>query len=169
MSYYLYIINVFLLATVKFFFSPMYGFFLGLSFIETTLSVLAGGVFGFFVFYYITDIFLVYVRHLKPVVVKVTPHKTRLHYRNWQIKRKRKAKGKKVFTRRNKFFVRARSAYGMWGIIILTPFVLSIPIGAFLLRKYYGHRKEAIPAAVLAFIVEGILICSVSWFVFSNH
>lgn len=169
MSYYLYIINVFLLATVKFFFSPMYGFFLGLSFIETTLSVLAGGVFGFFVFYYITDIFLVYIRHLKPVVVKVTPHKTRLHYRNWQIKRKRNAKGKKVFTRRNKFFVRARSAYGMWGIVVLTPIVLSIPVGAFLLRKYYGHRKETIPAAVLAFIVEGILICSVSWFVFSNH
>ena len=169
MSYYLYIINVFLLATVKFFISPMYGFFLGLSFIETTSAVLSGGIFGLFVFYYITDIFLVYVRHLKPVVVKVTPYRTRLRYRSWQKKRKNKAKNKKVFTKRNKLFVRARSAYGMWGIIVLTPIVLSVPIGAFLLRKYYGHRKEAIPAAVITLIVEGILICSISWFVFSNH
>ena len=169
MSYYLYIINVFLLATVKYFYSPMYGFFLGLSFIETTLAVLAGGVFGFFVFYFITDIFLVYVRHLKPVIVKATPHKTRLHYRNWQMKRKRKAKSKKIFTRRNKLFVKARQSYGMWGIVLLTPVALSIPIGAFLLRKYYGHRKEAIPVAVIVLVLEGIVISGISWFVFANH
>jgi len=168
MSYYLYIINVFLLATVKYFYSPMYGFFLGLSFIETSLTVLTGGVFGFFVFYYITDIFLIYVRHLKPVIVKVTPHKTRLRYSNWQMKRKRKAKTKKVFTKRNKFFVKARQSYGMWGIILLTPVALSIPIGAFLLRKYYGHRKEAIPVAVIVLVLEGMVICGVSWFVFGN-
>jgi len=146
----------------------MYGFFLGLNFIETTLAVLAGGIFGFFVFYYIADIFLVYVRHLKPVIVKVTPHKTRLRYRNWQMKRKRKVKSKKVFTRRNKFFVKARQSYGMWGIILLTPFALSVPIGAFLLRKYYGHRKEAIPSAVIVLILEGIVISVISWFVYGN-
>ena len=147
----------------------MYGFFLGLSFIETTSAVLSGGIFGLFVFYYITDIFLVYVRHLKPVVVKVAPHRTRLRYRSWQMKRKRKAKAKKIFTRRNKLFVRARSAYGMWGIIVFTPILFSIPVGAFLLRKYYGHRKEVIPGAVIVLVVEGIIICSVSWFVHSNH
>jgi len=158
-----------LLATVKYFYSPMYGFFLGLNFIETTLAVLTGGVVGFFVFYYITDLFLVYVRHLKPVVVKVTPYKTRLRYRSWQMKRKSKIKIKKVFTRRNKFFVKARQSYGMWGIILLMPVVLSIPIGAFLLRKYYGHRKEAIPTALIVLVLEGIVISGISWFVFGNH
>ena len=144
----------------------MYGFVLGLRFWESTFSVLAGGIFGFFVFYYITDLFLVYVRHLKPVVVYVTPHRTRLYYRNWRIRRKERAKHKKVFTRRNKFFVRTRKTYGMWGIIVLIPFALSIPIGAFLLRKYYGHRKEAVPAALIALVIEGLIISSISWFVY---
>jgi len=169
MPYYFKIINVFLLATVKYFYSPMYGFLLGLNFWESTLAVLAGGIFGFFVFYYITDIFLVYVRHLKPVVVKVTPHRTRLRYRSWKMKRYKRKKNKKVFTRRNKFFVKARRNYGMWGIVILIPIALSIPVGAFLLRKYYGHRKEAIPTALLALVIEGIIIGSISWFVYSSH
>ena len=169
MPYYFKIINVFLLATVKYFYAPMYGFFLELGFVETTLIVLAGGVFGFFLFYFISDTFLVYVRHLKPVVVKVTPHKTRLRYRGWKMKRFKKKKNKKVFTRQNKFFVKARRNYGMWGIALLTPGVLSIPIGAFLLRKYYGHRKDAIPAAVLVLVLEGILISGISWFVFGNQ
>jgi hypothetical protein len=147
----------------------MYGFIIGLSFRESSFAVLAGGIFGFFVFYYITDLFLVYVRHLKPVVVYVTPYRTRLRYRDWRTRRQEKSKNKKVFTRRNKFFVRVRKTYGMWGIIILIPFALSIPVGAFLLRKYYGHRKEAIPAALIVLVFEGMIISGISWFVYGNH
>jgi cation transporter-like permease len=57
----------------------------------------------------------------------------------------------------------------MWGIIILIPFALSIPVGAFLLRKYYGHRKEAIPAALIVLVFEGMIISGISWFVYGNH
>ncbi|MCF6169739.1 MAG: hypothetical protein L3J31_04040 [Bacteroidales bacterium] len=164
MSFYLKIINVFLLATVKFFYAPLYGFALGLAFWETVLVVAIGGISSFFFFYYITNLFLVYVRHFKPLVVKVTPHRTRLYYRNWQSRKKEKRRKKKIFTGRNKLFVRARRTYGMWGIVLLMPVVLSIPLGAFLLRKYYGHRKEAIPAALIALALEGLVTAAVFWF-----
>ncbi|MCF6341900.1 MAG: hypothetical protein L3J31_03745 [Bacteroidales bacterium] len=164
MPHYLKIINVFLLATVKYFYAPLYGFTLGLDFWETVMALLAGGILSFFFFYYITSLFLIYVRHFKPLVVKVTPHKTRLYYRNWQSRKKEKRKKKKIFTRRNKLFVIIRRTYGMWGIILLMPVILSIPLGAFLLRKYYGHRKEAIPFALLALVVEGLLSSTVFWY-----
>ena len=144
----------------------MYGFALGLDFWETIFAVITGGFSSFFFFYFITDLFLVYVRHLKPVVVFVTPHRTRLRYRNWRTRRQEKVKNKRTFTRRNKFFVRMRISYGMWGIIVLTPVALSIPVGAFLLRKYYGHRKEAVPSALVALALEGLLTATVFWMIF---
>ena len=164
MPYYLKIINLFLWTTVKYFYGPIYGFsILGLNFWETMLTVIPAGFTSFFTFYFITDLFLVYVKHLKPVVVYVTPNRTRLRYSNWRNKRKEHSKDKKTFTRRNKFFVRMRRNYGMWGIIALTPIVLSIPVGAFLLRKYYGHRKEVIPGVLIALALEGLMTGSIFW------
>lgn len=168
MSYPLKITTVFLLATVKYFYSPLSGFLLGLSFLETTLTVLAGGIIGFLVFYYLTDLILASILHLKPAVVKVTTRSSRLHYRNWHIKKIRKTKNRKVFTRRNKFLVRLRRTYGLWGIALLTPVALSIPFGSFLLRRYYGHRKEAIPIMLLAIVVEGCIFSLLSWFAFGR-
>ncbi len=57
--------------------------------------------------------------------------------------RKRKQK-KPVFSRRNRFLVLIKSKYGMSGIVILSPLILSIPVGAFLTTKYYGARADKI-------------------------
>ncbi len=168
MAYLFKILNVFLVAMVKYFYAPWFGFTLGLDFWETMPGVVLGGIASFFFFYFITELFLVYVRHLKPVVVYVTPNRTRLRYRDWREKRHERRKKKKVFTRRNKFFVRMRQTYGMWGIVVLTPVVLSIPVGAFLLRKYYGHRREAIPAMLVALALEGLLTGAVFWVFFKD-
>ncbi|WP_461631575.1 hypothetical protein [Labilibaculum euxinus] len=54
---------------------------------------------------------------------------------------KSKKKIKKKFTKRNKRLVVLKNNYGLAGIAILTPVLLSIPIGVFLNTKYYGHRK----------------------------
>ena len=34
-----------------------------------------------------------------------------------------------------------KNTYGYWGIVILTPIVISIPIGVFLLLQYFTHHK----------------------------
>jgi uncharacterized membrane protein len=46
----------------------------------------------------------------------------------------------------------------MYGIILLTPWLLSLVFGAILLRKYYSNRKDALPLAIAAIIVEGLLL-----------
>lgn len=168
MPFYLKLINVALLATVKFFYAPIYAFLLGLGFWESLISFLSGGIFSLLAFYFATDIFLIYVKHLKPVIVFVTPHNTRLRYQNWTDKRFLRRKQKKHFTRKNRFFVKIRTRWGMWGIVLATPIILSIPLGAFLLRKYYGHRKIALPLALLALIVEGFLFNIIYWFFMNN-
>ncbi|WP_372753210.1 hypothetical protein [Labilibaculum sp.] len=54
---------------------------------------------------------------------------------------KSKKKIKKKFNKQNRRLVILKNKYGLAGIAILTPVLLSIPIGVFLNTKYYGHKK----------------------------
>jgi len=168
MPLYLKVVNVALLATVKFFYAPIYAFVLGLGFWGSLFGLLLGGLMSFLSFYFATDILLIYVKHLKPVIIKVTPDSTRLHYRKWKSRRTEKRQNRKRFTRRNRIFVRIRVKWGMWGIILGTPVALSIPFGAFLLRKYYGHIKIALPLALSAIIIEGFVLNTIYWFLMKD-
>jgi hypothetical protein len=47
----------------------------------------------------------------------------------------------------------------MWGIILLTPVLLSLPVGAFLLRKYYRNNRFSFPLALFFIITEGFILC----------
>ncbi len=58
-------------------------------------------------------------------------------------KRGKRKKNRKTFSKRNRRLVRLKAKYGMPGIAILTPVILSIPIGTFLTAKYFGHKKTS--------------------------
>ena len=51
---------------------------------------------------------------------------------------------KKVFSKRNRRIVALLTKYGFTGLVILTPVLFSIPIGGFLMTKYYGIRLKNI-------------------------
>jgi hypothetical protein len=59
----------------------------------------------------------------------------------WPEKLKRKRATGKRFTRFNRRLVWLKSNYGLYGIVILTPILLSIPVGTFLVTKYYRYNK----------------------------
>jgi hypothetical protein len=48
---------------------------------------------------------------------------------------------KKIFTRRNRRIVKTKKKYGLIGIALITPFLLSIPVGVFLVVRYYRTSK----------------------------
>jgi hypothetical protein len=50
--------------------------------------------------------------------------------------------GKKVFTKRNRRIVHIKQQYGLIGIALSTPIVLSIPLGTFLVVRYYRSSKS---------------------------
>ena len=95
MPYIVKIAHVFLLATVKYFYTPIYAFFIGLNFLETVIILLSGGIFGFFVFYYISNILILFARYIKPVIIKHTPQRILDRRHNWEQNRKEKRKTKK--------------------------------------------------------------------------
>lgn len=53
---------------------------------------------------------------------------------------RRNKKSRPHFTRRNRFIVKVKTRYGLPGIVILSPVLFSIPVGGFLMTKYYGAK-----------------------------
>lgn len=58
----------------------------------------------------------------------------------WPEKFRFKRKRKKIHTKANRFLVKIKKHYGLPGIVILSPVILSIPVGSFLITKYYGRN-----------------------------
>lgn len=143
------LLHVYLLATVKYFLTFPYAIVIGLDYTQTIIAVTVGGISGFIFFYYFSGFIIRYFKN----------HKEAL---NFAIRKyfwvdlaglfKRKPRTKPISTKRIRTLVKFRKSYGLWGIIIMTPVILSIPIGAFLLKKYYSTHKN-----VFAYMMISIL------------
>lgn len=58
-------------------------------------------------------------------------------------------KSKKKFTKLNKGIVYIKRFMGVYGITLIGPLFLSVPIGAIIAAKFYGKRKETLPLLLL--------------------
>jgi len=145
------IIQVFLLATVKYVLTFPYAVMIGLNFEQTLISVTLGGLAGFFFFYKFSGFVLKHFHHVRTFVWKHSPRCVRFKFRELRNWRKR-VTGEKVFTKTNRFIVKFRMKYGLIGIIVASPIFLSLPIGAFLLNKYYPKHKLVMPYMVISIL-----------------
>lgn len=145
------IIQVFLLATVKFVLTFPYALLIGLNFQQTLISVTLGGIVGFYFFYHFSGFAIRQFHHVKTFLWKHSSHSVRYKYRQLMAWRKRMT-GEKVFNRRTRFIVKFRAKYGMIGIIVASPILLSLPIGAYLLNKYYPKHKMAMSYMILSIL-----------------
>jgi hypothetical protein len=68
------------------------------------------------------------------------------------------AKPKKTFTLLNKFLVRGKRKLGLFGIAILTPMFISIPLGSIVTAKFFTHKKWAYPSLLLAVVFWALVI-----------
>lgn len=145
------IVQVFLLATVKYVITFPFALLIGLNFVQTLIAVTLGGIAGFFFFYHLSGYAIKKFHHFKTFLRRHTPRPIRIRFRqllNWR----KKLTGERVFSKRNRLIVSFRSKFGLLGIVVLSPIILSIPIGAFLLNKYYSKHKMARPYMVLSIL-----------------
>jgi len=145
------IVQVFLLATVKYVLTFPYALLIGLNFQQTLISVTMGGIVGFIFFYHFSGFAIKQFHHVKTFLWKHTPMSLRIKYRRL-IGWRKGVTGEKVFTKRSRMIVKFRSKYGLLGIIVASPIILSLPIGAFLLNKYYPKHKMALSYMILSIL-----------------
>jgi hypothetical protein len=136
-SGFLKILIVFLVSSIKFLIAPALSFGMGLNFIQTWLSTTAGGIVGVVVFFFLSRWILVlysryffYYAHLL---------KTKIYgFFNITVPKFIPARR---FTKRNRMIIKIVNKFGMFGIVILTPVLLSIPIGTFIATRYYSANR----------------------------
>lgn len=138
------IIGLLLLSATKFVGGPLASSLAGYGFWETVLITSCGGMAGVLFFYYSG---LDMVMFILGVFIKVSDSK----------------KVKKIFTRKNKFLVRMGKGSPIV-FALLTPIILSIPIGAIVSARYYGQRRSLLwlILAVLfwSFVISGFVFWS---------
>ena len=151
-----------MMATVKYFYAPLFAFFSGLGFWEAMIAMVSGGVSGFLFFYYISHFIVISAKYAKPTARRIIPESWLQKYRFKKERRSMKKQQARKFTRRNRMLIRMKKV-GLWAVIMTTPVLLSIPLGAFVLRKYYHPRKGIVAFTVLIIIIEGALLCILIW------
>ncbi len=149
-----------LLASVKYIFTLPYAMLIGLEFKYALLTVLAGGIGGFLFFYYLSKYVNRGIDYLWPHFCRAVPSWIKNRYRTLCERRKKKRK-KRVFSKKNRLIVSTRDKYGLWGVIIATPVILSIPLGAFLASKYYSKRKNIVFYMILSIIGWGLILSGI--------
>jgi len=97
------------------------------SFLETILWTNVGGILGVYFFAFLSEKLLAWWKRMfRRSNLKILEDEQQV---------------KKIFTRRNRRIVRIKQKYGLIGIALITPFLLSIPVGVFLVVRYYRSSK----------------------------
>lgn len=97
-------------------------------FMETILWTNVGGIAGIYFFAYLSEKILAWWKR--------TFRRSNRHILEDEQQQK------KIFTRKNRRIVRIKQKYGLIGIALVTPFLLSIPVGVFLVVRYYSSSKK---------------------------
>jgi hypothetical protein len=105
---------------------PIAVYVMRMSFAETLLYCNIGGIIGTLVSVYFSGVLI------------------KMWDKYWPERFKLPKKTRKIFTKRNRMFVKIKRRFGLFGIVVLSPVILSIPLGSFLTVKYYGIRRANI-------------------------
>lgn len=154
------LLHIILLASVKYIVTLPYAMIIGVEYKYAIFAVLIGGIGGFLFFYYVSKPLDRGLKCIWPPICKLVPSSLKLRYNSYRQKRKTKGP-KKIFSKQSRFLVRTKSTYGFWGIILATPVILTIPIGAFLANKYYSHKKHIVLYMILSIVGWAIVLSGV--------
>jgi hypothetical protein len=65
-------------------------------------------------------------------------------WHNAKMKWFRNHRHPKVFTKGNRRIIRMKKRFGIWGIALITPLGLSMPVGTFVAERFYKDKKKVI-------------------------
>lgn len=135
-------------------FTPMAGPLAGLSFFETFLSCLFGGVFSVSVFYFLGN--------------SITEYHQRYTARKIEraLKKDRKVKLKKRFTKTNRTIIRLKQRLNFFMACWLIPLFFSLPIGSLVIAKFFRHQKRVFMYLLIGVFINCFLITSGTYLVY---
>ena len=128
------IFGLLIFSGVKFFLAPSTAIISGYTFLETILITTAGGIGGVITFFYFGE------------------------FMQYLFRRRKSKKEKKKFTRFNRYIIKVKSTYGLVGLALLTPCLLSIPLGALLAARYFDDDKRTLPFLLASVVIWSLVL-----------
>lgn len=149
---------LFLVSSVKFIFAFPLALRYDFPFFLTLLITTTGGISGVLFFAFLSEEIIVFYRWLihKQLIKFPKTHRFAKTIKQ-RYRRSFPKKQKKVFSNSSKRFVKIKQTYGLGGIAILTPLLLSIPIGTFLAIRFYNRTKKTILILCLAVLFWSVV------------
>lgn len=115
------------------------------NFLESVLFGLASGFIGSVAFVYAGD----FLNRLIDLVGN-------------RIRGNRPRKIRKKFTKANRRIVSIKSRYGLIGIALVSPILISIPVGAFIAVRYFHNKKKILLYMMASVAVWTVIFSSVN-------
>jgi len=149
------ILEIALIAGLKFVLAPFEAERQGFNFREAFLITTAGGIIGIFVFFLMGEVIAYGWRKLmgffkKPLNIDKKP--------------------KKKFTWTRRFIIRTKRNFGLAGLVIITPSIISIPIGSFVIHRFYRKKGKSILLLIVSLICWSLVFNWIAQFVkFSQY
>lgn len=145
------ILSIFFLSATKLLWAPGTAIVSGFSIFETIVITSLGGMAGISFFYFFGRIAFERIE-------------------KWRVRKnlKRTDKTPKIFTKRNRRIIRMKLSFGLVGLVIVTPCILSIPIGCVVAAKFYRHNRYTYPLLLVSTILWCIVLTIVVSFIGTN-
>jgi len=134
------ILSVISLSSVKFLFAAPTSIALGFNFIETVILCIIGGSLGVLVFTFSSK-----------YVYKIIDFTTKPFRSKKKISKKKNG---------NQLAEKIAKKYGLVGLSIVTPSIISIPIGTLLAIKLFPDKKKVISFLIFSVIIWALILAS---------
>ncbi|MBL4593947.1 MAG: hypothetical protein JKX68_09050 [Flavobacteriales bacterium] len=105
------------------------------SYVEIVSTLLTGGFIGIFFFYFFSN-------WVNKIIGKL-------------FKKKKK---KKVFSKKIRRFIHIKNKYGIVGISLITPIIISIPVGSFIASRFFSKKKYTLIIMLAGVVFWSILL-----------
>lgn len=129
-----------LVASTKFALTPLVSLPMQISRTELFITMLLGGLMGYFVFFYFSEYLI---------------------NRFAAFRLKRKSRERRVFSKKNRMIIGVVRKRGLVLLALITPILLSIPVGAFLAARYFTNKTK-----INIVMISSILMWSVIYTIF---
>src|ERR1035437_1550633 len=149
------ILEVALIASIKFAIAPFEAERYGFNFKEAFLITTTGGTIGIILFSLIGEVIAYGWRKIilffeKPLHIQEKP--------------------KKKFTWFKKFIIRTKMRFGLLGLIITTPSIISIPIGTFVIHRFYKKKFRNILFLAISLVCWSLILNGIAQYLrFSQY
>jgi hypothetical protein len=137
-----------IMGATKFLFSPPLAEYLGYNFWQSFIYTTSGGVTGILAFTFGGDWLVAVWRKL-------------MHWiKNLFIARDKRVENvaPQKFTRTTRFIVRTRKSFGLIGLALITPCIISIPIGTFVINRFYTKKWKILLALFASLLFWSLLL-----------